>query len=173
MKLEEAYAIVEEQQRWYKIKEYGNMANELEDAAKKLRLDVARIKAIIDSSKKSDIKWKDMAYTGYRNLFTKGYEFKENCLEILKRRKEYNQDPNSPRAKLYAKGYSISNNDLISIANKGVRFYSEAYANAKELTKLIRLGQKLGLLKINIPSVEFRQPIVEDEDVESNNRNIL
>lgn len=173
MKLEEAYVIVEEQQRWYRIKEYGDMANELEDASEKLKLDIARIKRIIDSCQKSDIKWKDMAYTGYRNLFTKGYEFKENCLEILKRRKEYDQNPNSPRAKLYVKGYNIANDALITIANKGVRFYSEAYTNAKELTRLIRLGQKLGILKINIPSVEFRQPIVEDEDVESNNRNIL
>ena len=136
-------------------------------------MDVARIKVIIENGQKSDIRWKDMAYTGYRNLFTKGYEFKENCLEILKRRKEYEQDTNSPRAKFYVKGYNIANDALIVIANKGVRFYSEAYINAKELSKLIRLGQKLNLLKINIPSVEFRQPIVEDENVESNNRNIL
>lgn len=173
MKLEEAYAIVEEQQRWRKIKEYGDMANELEDAAKKLKLDIARIKAIIDSNQKSDIRWKDMSYVGYRNLFTKGYEFKENCLEILKRRKEYDQASSSPRAKFYAERYGVANDALISTANKGVRFYSEAYANAKELTRLIRIGQKLGILKINIPSVEFRQPIVEDENVESNKRNIL
>ena len=173
MKLEEAYAIVEEQQRLYKIKEYGNMANELEDASKKLKLDVARIKGIIESGQKSDIRWKDMAYTGYRNLFTKGYEFKENCLEILKKRKEYDQASSSPRAKFYAERYGVASDALISTASKGVKFYSEVYANVKELTRLIRLGQKLGLLKINIPSVEFRQPIVEDENVESNKRNIL
>lgn len=161
MKLEDAYLIVEEE-RWRKIEDYENMANELEDAAEKLRNDIVRIKTIIDSGKKSGIKWKDMSYIGYRNLFTKGYSLKENALEFLRLRKEYELEPNSPRSRILASRFGVANEGLVKSSNKIVRLYAEAYANAKELTRLIRLGQNLGLLKINIPSVEFRQPIREE-----------
>ena len=161
MKLERAYAIVEEQ-RWYKIEGREGMAKRLEIAVYKLENDITRIKRIIDSGKKSDIKWKDMAYTGYEELFTKGYELREDALEFLKFRKEYELNPNSPRARILVSKFGVDNNATVVVSNKIVKLYAEAYANAKELTRLIRLGQNLGLLKINIPSVEFRQPIREE-----------
>lgn len=161
MKLENAYSIIEEE-GWRKVEDYENMAEELEDATEKLKNDIVRIKGIIDSNQKSNIKWKDLSYVGYRNLFTKCYSLKENALEFLRLRKEYELDPSSPRAKILTSRFGVANEGLVKSSNKIVKLYAEAYADAKELTRLIRLGQSLGLLKINIPSVEFRQPIREE-----------
>ena len=160
MKLEKAYSIIKEE--WHKIEDYENIAEKIEDATEKLRNDIVKIKEIIDSNQKSDIKWKDMSYVGYRNLFTKCYSLKENALEFLRLRKEYELNPNSPRAKILASKFGVANNGLVKSSNKIVRLYAEAYVNAKELTRLIRLGRSLSLLNINIPSAEFRQPIREE-----------
>ena len=164
MKLEEAFAIVEEQ-RIFQIKNFDRMSVELQDAIKALDNDIAKVKKVLGGEIRTGLSWNQMSSGRYILLMDTFYKLKENALDRIERRKVFDLNPSSPMSKIVDKKYDIKNNQRLDAAKKTVELYATVYNKIKELTKLIREGREKKLLNINIPSVEFRKPLLEEADV--------
>lgn len=161
MKLEEVFAIVEEQ-RWYDIKEFEKMSPKLQDAIKALDNDIVKVKKVLSGEIKTGLRWNQMSSGRYIVLMEEFYKLKENALDILEKRKMYDLNPNSPMSKILIRKRDIGNDQKIASAKNILAAYESAYKKLKELTALIREGRNKKLLNINIPSVEFKLPLLEE-----------
>lgn len=161
MKLEEAFVIAEEE-KWYDIKEFEKMAPKLQDAVIALDNDIIKVKKVLSGETKTGLHWNQMSSGRYIVLMKEFYKLKENALDILEKRKIYDLNPNSPMSKILIKKRDIGNDQKIASAKNVLTTYENVYKKLKELTALIREGREKKFLNINIPSVEFKLPLLEE-----------